>query len=110
MKGSIILVPFPFTDLTASKLRPALVLHAGGDDVVLAFISSRIPVGEVPLASVVLDQSHPDFGVSGLKMSSVIRLDKVATVLSSLILGELGVAGPHVRETVNRVVAEVYRL
>jgi mRNA interferase MazF len=103
-------VPFPFTDLTASKLRPALVLHAGGDDVVLAFISSRIPVGKVPTASVVLDRSHPDFDMSGLKTSSVIRLDKVATVLSSLIVGELGVAGSQVCETVNRVVSEVYRL
>jgi len=42
--------------------------------------------------------------------ASVIRLDKVATVLSSMILGELGVAGQQVRETVNQVVAEVYRL
>jgi len=77
---------------------------------VLAFISSRIPVGEVPLGSVVLDRLHPDFVGSGLKTASVIRLDKLATVLSSLILGELGEAGPQVRETVNRVVAEVYRL
>lgn len=110
MKGTIVLVPFPFTDLTASKLRPALVLHAGGDDAVLAFISSRIPVGDIPLASVVLDVSHPDFDMSGLKTSSVIRLDKVATVLSSLILGELGVAGPQVRETVNQVISEIYRM
>ncbi len=43
MKGKIILVPFPFTDLSASKLRPALVLHEGKRDVVTAFISSRIP-------------------------------------------------------------------
>lgn len=86
------------------------MLHTGGDDVVLAFISSRIPVGKVPTASVILDFSHLDFDMSGLKTSSVIRLDKVATVLSSLIVGELGVAGPQVCETVNRVVAEVYRL
>lgn len=77
---------------------------------VLAFISSRIPVGDIPLASVVLDVSHPDFDMSGLKTSSVIRLDKVATVLSSLILGELGVAGPQVRETVNQVISEIYRM
>lgn len=43
MKGKIVLVPFPFTDLSASKLRPALVLYEGYRDVVVAFISSKIP-------------------------------------------------------------------
>ncbi len=43
MKGKIVLVPFPFTDLTAAKLRPALVLYEGDKDVILAFISSKIP-------------------------------------------------------------------
>jgi mRNA interferase MazF len=43
MKGKIVLVHFPFTDLTDTKLRPALVIHESGQDAVVAFISKRIP-------------------------------------------------------------------
>lgn len=43
MKGKIILLPFPFTDLTSAKLRPALVIYEGEKDVIVAFISSKIP-------------------------------------------------------------------
>lgn len=45
MKGKIVLIQFPFTDLTSSKLRPALVLMEGEKDCVVAFISSRIHAG-----------------------------------------------------------------
>lgn len=110
MKGTIVLVPFPFTDLTASKIRPALVLHEERDDTVLAFISSRITGGAVPPGSVLLDESHPEFDMSGLKTASLIRLDKIATVLSSLIIGELGIAGPEVCNMVNNAIDTLYHL
>jgi mRNA interferase MazF len=89
MKGKIVLVPFPFTDLTAAKLRPALVIYEGGKDVVMAFISSKIP-SELSDVDVPITKNHAGFGKAGLKVDSVIKLDKIATVLKDLIVGELG--------------------
>jgi len=40
-KGDIVLIPFPFTDLSGSKNRPALILHGNEQDVTVAFISSE---------------------------------------------------------------------
>ena len=41
MKAKIVLIHFPFTDLSALKLRPALVIHENNQDVVVAFISEK---------------------------------------------------------------------
>ncbi len=101
MKGKIVLVPFPFTDLSASKLRPALVLYEGDKDVLVAFISSKI--ADKPAESdVVVAKNHPEFPLTGLKVDSVIKLDKIATISKSLIIGEVGEAGKTIREEVNR--------
>ena len=109
MKGKIILVPFPFTDLTAAKLRPALVLFEGDRDVVAAFISSRLPERASP-GDVVIDDKHQEFQLTGLKTSSVIRLDKVATVLKDLIAGEIGEVGDALKREINGRLLEIYSL
>jgi len=89
MKGSVILVPFPFTDFTATKLRPAVVLYENEDDVVVAFISSKMPALPAP-ADIPVIHSQPGFAATGLKTDSVIKLDKIATIIRTRIVGTIG--------------------
>jgi mRNA interferase MazF len=92
MKYKIVLVPFPFDDLTANKVRPAVCLTdeiKPHSHIVLAFITSRIS----PSASAtdfVIDKSDADFATTGLKVSSTIRLHRLMTVTKSIVLRELG--------------------
>jgi len=109
MKGKIVLIPFPFTDLTATKLRPALVLHEGEHDVVVAFISSKTPVKTVE-SGIQITSTLPGFSKTGLKADSVIRLDKVATILKDLIVGEIGELDDDLRADVNAKIATLFRL
>lgn len=89
--GSIVLVPFPFTDLSATKVRPALVLSREqnkGDDVILCFISSN--TSNTPTSCVQISFNDECFSESGLKTASVLRFDKIATLHKSLLFGEIG--------------------
>ena len=108
MKGKIVLIPFPFTDLTATKLRPALVLYESEKDVVAAFISSRTE--KTKPTDITIDQKHPEFKKTGLKLTSIIKLDKVATISKTLILGEIGEVGAKLKKEINRKITEVYEL
>jgi PemK-like protein. len=101
MKGKIVLIHFPFTDLTATKLRPALVIYEGKRDVVVAFISSKIP-SELSDVDVLVTKKHAGFKKTGLKVDSVIKLDKIATVLKDLIMGELGELDKEPSKEVNQ--------
>jgi mRNA interferase MazF len=108
-KGKIVLVPFPFTDMTDTKIRPALVLHVGKRDATVAFISSKIP-NFADEAEVFINAQSPSFDETGLKTASVIKLDKVTTIDKSLIYGELGEIDDDLRREINRKFSEIYRL
>jgi mRNA interferase MazF len=78
--------------MTSTKLRPALVLHEGERDVVVAFISSR--TANRTAVDVLIREDNSEFKKTGLKLSSAIRLDKIATISKNLVLGEIGEIGP----------------
>lgn len=105
MKGKIVLVPFPFTDLTASKYRPTLVLYESRSDLVVAFISSKVPAA-LSEADVFIEESKK----TGLKVASVIKLDKIATILKNLVIGELGEIDPSIKEEINEKLRKLYKL
>ncbi len=91
-QGEIVLVPFPFTDSSSSKLRPALVvaLSERHQDVLLAFISSRLNgLPHDDELDILSDQ--PDFERSGLKVSSRLRLTRMTTLAISLVRRRIGV-------------------
>jgi len=83
-KGTIVLIPFPFTDLKGSKIRPAVVLCKTDLDVTISFITSELRW--MTESDVLI---FPSFS-NGLKITSLIRTGKIATIHSDLVFGELG--------------------
>jgi mRNA interferase MazF len=91
-RGKIILTHFPFSDLTTLKRRPALIVSAkinSNSEVIVAFITSVKPV-RLEYSDLLIDKTSDDFIISGLKVPSIIKLDKLLTINSGIIKGELG--------------------
>ena len=88
--GVVVLVRFPFSDLSSSKLRPALVLaSAGGSDWVLCQITSN-PYGD-PAAQPLATGS---FVEGGLPRQSFARPGKLFTANESIVVRRAGVLSP----------------
>jgi mRNA interferase MazF len=103
-KGALVLIPFPFTDLSGHKVRPALILHVSrGEDCIAAFISSESSHKKHPCAVPVVPTNE-----NGLKVKSVIKIDKIATLQKKIVLGELGKLESLVLKTVDRTIRSVF--
>ncbi len=102
-RGTIVLTPFPFTDLTSHKIRPAVVVSRStrtGQDVIVAFITT-FQGGVVLMPDLLIEHSHPDYHQTGLKRDSLIKLDKLVTIDTSIMLGELGELSTSLLQEVN---------
>ena len=93
VKGDIVLIAFPFTNLSGSKMRPAIVLIATNLDVTVCFITSQNNWQE-PTDIVLFPNLQ-----NGIKKQSLVRTSKIATIDKSLVQGLLG------RLSANEIVA-----
>ena len=105
-RGDLILVPFPFTDLSSTKQRPALVIssdafNSARGDLLLAAITSQIPP---TLADDELSIPPNELAAYGLPKPSLIKLTKLVTLHQMLVVKRLGSLPPT---TLNQVLAGI---
>jgi len=87
VKGEVVVAPFPYSDLTASKKRPALVVaNLTGDDVILCQITSQTTSD-----SYAIPLDNHDFASGNLRQASNIRPNRVFTADSKIVLYRAGV-------------------
>lgn len=84
------LVRFPFTDLTSSKVRPALIVAIHKDDVIVLGIFSRVPAMPLLDTWIQIEDKHPSFAQTGLKKTSVLKAEKIAAIHQSVLHRKLG--------------------
>lgn len=98
------MIPFPFTDLGGSKLRPALVLISNERDITVAFISTQLKWQES--TDVIIRPSK----INGIKKDSIIRLSKIATIDRSLAIGHIGELETEYLKQVNVNLSLLFKL
>jgi mRNA interferase MazF len=86
VRGEVVVIPFPFSDLSATKRRPALVVaDLPGDDVILCQITSQ-PVSN-PFA---VGLTNHDFVIGSLNRPSTVRPERIFTADEHIILRSVG--------------------
>jgi len=103
--GSVVLVPFPFSDLSEAKLRPALVLaDSGRDDWILCQITSN-PYAD-PRA---VELTDADFDAGSLRVTSYARPGKLFTASGSLMVSEVGNLSQATLQSIVQAVVDLLR-
>lgn len=103
-KGDIVLIPFPFSDLQGSKCRPAVVLISTDADITVCFITAQLKWQDA--INILIEPSI----FNGLKMTSLIRLNKFATIDKDLVIGKLGELENSYRKDLNKKLIKLLKL
>ena len=102
-RGEIVLVKFPFSDLSQVKLRPAVVLTQGEySDVMLCQITSR---SHRDHPAVTIEKS--DFESGALRVTSYARPFRITVVAQSLIVRKVAVLKEEKHEEIVAAIADL---
>ena len=86
--GNIILVPFPFSELTDIKVRPAVVISTTKDkyeDVIVSAISSVIP-DSISANEIIIESNS----INNLRVKSVLKVDRIVTIKKESVIAMIG--------------------
>ena len=102
IKGDIVVVPFPFSDLSGTKKRPALVLaNLPGNDIILCQITSRYRKDKFSI-----ELSSNSFSTGGLPVLSYIRPNRIFTADKNIIARKAGtLKAAFTKDVLSRVVS-----
>ncbi len=104
-RGTLVLIPFPFSDLSKSKLRPAMVLaDAGKGDGVLCQITSN-PYSDAKAISI----SDEDSRTGSLRVKSYARPGKLFTANRDLIVSHIGILDNEASSRTINAIIEILR-
>lgn len=111
IKGSIVLVNFPFTDLSQTKLRPAIILwiDTAGTDVVVCAITSQ-KTDHLSDGEFLINMTDSEFAQTGLRVSSKVRTTRIATLGRQLVVRKLGELGAQHIQELNAKMAQAFQL
>jgi len=103
-KGDIVLFPFPYSDLTGNKLRPAVILISSKFDITVCFNTTQFQWKDK------YDFELISSSFNGLKKDSIIRIGKLATIDKELVIGSIGKLEANYILLLNNNLAEILQL
>ena len=105
VRGDIVVVPFPFSDLSQSKRRPALVVaSAGGDDLILCQMTSRASRDRY---AILIDPA--DLASGTLNQPGHVRPNRLFTADQQIVLYRIGTLKPQKLTDVIDAIVNVLR-
>jgi len=104
VKGEVVVIPFPLSDLSGSKRRPALVLaDLPGDDLILCQITSQ----NSPKDPFAIPLESSDFKNGSLPVASNIRPNRIFTADKNLIVRSAGVVADALYQAVFNTITSI---